>query len=141
MAARIGLKREWFQPKSSPHYDLTASRRGRAVRAGAIELGAPGVRGEAARAAGDARCGMIKKLKPFTWRGMRFEPTGYDRWECRFTGWDWKVQEWTGTTPFRARLLVACNRFEAYGDTKTGALNLAHREALGFLRKLEEALA
>jgi len=39
MAQRIGLKREWFQPKSTPHYDLTASRRARAVTAGAIECG------------------------------------------------------------------------------------------------------
>lgn len=34
-AARLGLKREWFQPKSTPHYDLT---RAKALRA--QELGA-----------------------------------------------------------------------------------------------------
>lgn len=39
-AARIGMKRGWFQPSpsSGPHYDLTASRRAEAVRLGAIEL-------------------------------------------------------------------------------------------------------
>lgn len=42
-AARIGLKRSWFQgrPKSSAaHYDLTPSRRARAVAAGAVEVSA-----------------------------------------------------------------------------------------------------
>lgn len=38
MAARIGMKRAWFQPKSFPHYDLVRSRRERAVAAGAVEL-------------------------------------------------------------------------------------------------------
>ena len=39
-AARLGLKRSWFQAKASgPHYDLTAARRARAVQLGAIELG------------------------------------------------------------------------------------------------------
>ena len=39
-AARVGLKREWFQHKEggAPHYDLTAKRRSRAVLLGAIEL-------------------------------------------------------------------------------------------------------
>jgi hypothetical protein len=40
-AARVGLRRSWFQdvPKSSiPHYDLTAKRRARAVLLGAVEL-------------------------------------------------------------------------------------------------------
>jgi hypothetical protein len=38
-AARLGLKRAWFQAKSSgPHYDLTASKRAIAVRLGAVEL-------------------------------------------------------------------------------------------------------
>ena len=38
-AARIGMRREWFQASSSgPHYDLTARRRAHAVRLGAIEL-------------------------------------------------------------------------------------------------------
>lgn len=37
-AARLGLKREWFQPSSSgPHYDITASKRRLAVTLGAIE--------------------------------------------------------------------------------------------------------
>lgn len=35
-AARLGMKREWFQPKSTPHYDLTASKRERALELGAV---------------------------------------------------------------------------------------------------------
>lgn len=38
-AARLGLKRAWFQNKrSGPHYDLTASKRQTAVVLGAVEL-------------------------------------------------------------------------------------------------------
>lgn len=38
-AASLGLKRAWFQESTSgPHYDLTASRRKRAVELGAVEL-------------------------------------------------------------------------------------------------------
>ena len=29
MADRIGMRRSWFQPRSSPHYDLSKSRRAR----------------------------------------------------------------------------------------------------------------
>lgn len=37
LAARIGLKRCWFQPRSSPHYDiLSAARRRRALELGAV---------------------------------------------------------------------------------------------------------
>jgi len=40
LAERIGMRRSWFQAKSSvPHYDLTASRRRAAVSLGAIEVG------------------------------------------------------------------------------------------------------
>jgi hypothetical protein len=39
MAARIGLKRAWFQgDKTFAHYDLTASKRALAVAAGATEI-------------------------------------------------------------------------------------------------------
>lgn len=38
-AVTIGLSRNWFQPKSSPHFDLTAAGREIAVKHGAIELG------------------------------------------------------------------------------------------------------
>lgn len=37
-AVSIGLRSEWFQPKSSPHFDLTAEARAAAVRNGAIEI-------------------------------------------------------------------------------------------------------
>lgn len=37
-ADRLGMKRAWFQPRSSPHYDLTVRRRAKAVALGAIEL-------------------------------------------------------------------------------------------------------
>lgn len=37
-AVRLGMKKEWFQPKSSPHFDLHAEGRRLAVENGAIEL-------------------------------------------------------------------------------------------------------
>lgn len=37
-AESMGLRREWFQPKSTPHFDLTAEGRAIAVERGAIEL-------------------------------------------------------------------------------------------------------
>lgn len=39
MAERIGLKREWFQTKSSlPHYDVCRTKRALAIRCGAREV-------------------------------------------------------------------------------------------------------
>lgn len=39
LAARIGLRRSWFQEHSRlPHYDLTPGRRRAALAAGAIEM-------------------------------------------------------------------------------------------------------
>ena len=38
MADRIGLRRAWFQPLSSPHFDLSKAKRAEAVAAGAIEV-------------------------------------------------------------------------------------------------------
>ena len=35
---RLGMQERWFQPHSSPHFDLTADLRARAVVCGAIEL-------------------------------------------------------------------------------------------------------
>lgn len=38
LARRIGMRKAWFQPHAFlPHYDLTESRRARAVAAGAVE--------------------------------------------------------------------------------------------------------
>lgn len=37
-ALSIGMRAEWFQPESSPHFDLTEGRRAAAIRSGAIEL-------------------------------------------------------------------------------------------------------
>lgn len=34
-AASLGLRREWYQPLSSPHYDLTPAKRQRAIELGA----------------------------------------------------------------------------------------------------------
>lgn len=39
LAGRLGLRRAWFQSDSTfAHYDLTASKRALAVRAGAVEI-------------------------------------------------------------------------------------------------------
>ena len=38
MADKIGLKKEWFQNKSQPHYDIVPSKRFLAVDNGAIEI-------------------------------------------------------------------------------------------------------
>ena len=38
MAEAIGMKRDWFQPTSFPHYDLLRPRRAAAVKLGAVEL-------------------------------------------------------------------------------------------------------
>ena len=37
-AVSMGMRREWYQPKSSPHFDLTADGRALAIEYGAIEL-------------------------------------------------------------------------------------------------------
>jgi hypothetical protein len=37
-AEGIGLRREWIQPRSSPHFDLTAAGRDAAIEHGAIPL-------------------------------------------------------------------------------------------------------
>ena len=38
MADKIGLKREWFQDGSRPHYDVSKGKRIEAIRHGAIEV-------------------------------------------------------------------------------------------------------
>lgn len=37
-AAKIGLKREWFQDTNNPHYDVSKSHRKKAVLYGAVEI-------------------------------------------------------------------------------------------------------
>lgn len=41
-AKSIGLKREWYQGKQFPHYDLTSRMRDKAIQKGAIRV-APGL--------------------------------------------------------------------------------------------------
>lgn len=38
MAKAIGMERDWFQPLSFPHYDVSLSRRAVAVANGAVEV-------------------------------------------------------------------------------------------------------
>lgn len=38
MADKIGVARRWFQPGSSPHFDIALSKRAMAVQNGAIEV-------------------------------------------------------------------------------------------------------
>ncbi len=37
-ARRLRLKRQWFQDKTLPHYDLTVNKRRQAVKFGAVEI-------------------------------------------------------------------------------------------------------
>jgi hypothetical protein len=37
MADRIGIKRKWFQPTSTPHYDICQEKRRLALACGAVE--------------------------------------------------------------------------------------------------------
>lgn len=43
MADKIGLKRSWFQRHSSPHYDLTESKRALAISMGAVVTDSAGI--------------------------------------------------------------------------------------------------
>lgn len=38
MADKIGVARRWFQPLSSPHYDISQRKRALAIQFGAIEV-------------------------------------------------------------------------------------------------------
>lgn len=38
MAAAIGMRPQWFQPRSHPHYDVCQARRAVAVRLGAVQV-------------------------------------------------------------------------------------------------------
>lgn len=55
LAKRIGLSRGWYQPLSSPHYDLTPAKRKQALAAGAVEVSGK----EQARKRVDARRAAI----------------------------------------------------------------------------------
>ena len=37
-ALKLGMKREWFQDGSAPHYDLSKTRRALALKLGAVEV-------------------------------------------------------------------------------------------------------
>lgn len=39
MAQAIGMRAEWFQPRSFPHFDVSATRKHQALSYGAIEVG------------------------------------------------------------------------------------------------------
>ena len=38
MASKLGLKKEWFQNKKTPHYDLSPAMRTKAIKLGAIPV-------------------------------------------------------------------------------------------------------
>lgn len=38
MADKIGVKRKWFQDKSTPHYDVCLSKKDLALQNGAVEI-------------------------------------------------------------------------------------------------------
>lgn len=38
MASKIGMKRKWFQNKSTPHYDVCQATKAKALAAGALEI-------------------------------------------------------------------------------------------------------
>jgi hypothetical protein len=38
MAESLGMRREWFQPRSSPHYDVPLDLRELAIQNGAVEV-------------------------------------------------------------------------------------------------------
>lgn len=60
MADAIGMKRAWFQAGSTPHYDVTQTRRELAVKLGAVEIG---------------RAKLVELIRD--WRSRR-NPTGPD---------------------------------------------------------------
>jgi hypothetical protein len=43
MAAAIGMRREWYQPLSFPHYDVSLQRRARAIALGAVQVDRCGI--------------------------------------------------------------------------------------------------
>lgn len=43
MAMRVGMREEWYQPTSFPHFDLSLSRRRHAISLGAIETDRRGI--------------------------------------------------------------------------------------------------
>lgn len=74
LAHRIGLRGAWFQGgASTPHYDLTASKRIQAVDRGAVELTAKEMA---------AKCGELRKKPEPTKGRIAHGPTG-----MLFSGW------------------------------------------------------
>lgn len=39
MADKIGIRRKWFQPRSTPHYDICKAKREQAIKLGAVVIG------------------------------------------------------------------------------------------------------
>lgn len=39
MADKIGVRRKWFQPRSTPHYDVCQAKRAQAIELGAVVVG------------------------------------------------------------------------------------------------------
>lgn len=87
MAARIGLKREWFQPQSSPHYDVSKEKRALAVKYGAKEVN----RRELVVVIQRLRSERLAKAictAPVGDRGQRYEVQAIDGKGNKFTvGW------------------------------------------------------
>jgi len=64
MARKLGLKREWFQDKSTPHYDVSITKRKKALELGAINLP---IRSKTNR--GKSRWREIRDRIRYQWQG------------------------------------------------------------------------
>lgn len=94
-AAKIGLRRSWFQAKGWPrdHYDVTDSKRQEAIKAGAVPIGwheAGQMRAEAAERRRAREAGLIAPgdaepaCRGFRWIGQSFascDGCGKPAWE------------------------------------------------------------
>jgi hypothetical protein len=63
MADRIGIKRKWFQPTSTPHYDICQDKRRMALAYGALDadrrMVVKLIRQNRALRAGELACGIV----------------------------------------------------------------------------------